>query len=309
MRNFIKIVENADADDMYGDAARMDTFGRQNGQEFADRGRGDIKIKPNNPRFADNAMADPQELDEFADDHTQVDIIHQELNGIGMTDLEIRQGVELNQSGKQKLAAKLGCSPDEVHELIGRLIQDLRDADSEQDDALLSDYYSFMGESEKKPAKEAKKGKKRPFDQGVMSERISYEADFLGNYTVRDSETGEEKFVQGTEASELADKLKHDADPNNQQENIREFAEPMNSEEPKTSFADEINASAGTYNFPWDYQGEHGLATVFYRTDLDTPHLKLKSVRDLDGLEFIADVDPEMHDDLLRQAQDFIGDE
>lgn len=152
----------------------------------------------------------------------------------------------------------------------------------------------------RKQAKESN----RPFDKSVM-ERFSYERDSTGNVTVRDSETGKERYLQGTKAASVLYKLDHGANEHDVLAPL--LTEGLIDDNYDGDFEQEISAKAGTYNFPWKYNGENGFATAFYRTDTDTPHLKLQSVRDVDGNEM--DVDDSMEQDLLKQAHDFIGEE
>lgn len=457
MRNFIKIVENADADNVHGDApSLMKTFSNKGAQEFTDKGRADLPVKANDPRFSDNAMTVEEDTDQDQDvndldnlsedfnaneDDSHLDQLHSMLLGAGLTDLEIRQGVKLGDDGKNKIAGKLGIGPEEVDLLLNSLSQELSDADGRTTDALIDDYYSGMNEcddqemdegtaenvdkqidtiykhadnpktpkdraekgakiagkmmknrdksqrdsgpwarlkqTESKSVKEGietriakivnsdasdtlkvsklqnlalrcmasspaqkqvqaackklqdglkpgemdahwdkasghtkdgkkiKKESKRPFDKGVM-ERYSYERDSSGNVTIRDSETGKEKYLQGTQAAKILYKLDHGA-------NEIEVLAPLlieslvDSPQEDGGFKDEIASTAGTYNFPWEYKGTHGFATAFYRTDADTPQLRLQGVRDEDGNEM--NVDATMKQDLLKQAEDFIGNE
>lgn len=325
MRQYIKLVEQADADDMYGDSSRLTSIGRQNGQEFSDRGRADINSKTNNPRFADNSMTDePEKVNEFATDPLQLDQLQRELNRVGVDDVTIRQGMDLSHNGKQKMAAQLGVSIEKVDMLMAELKQNLEDKDARTTDNIIDDYYSTISEditeTDKKLAETLKKefahkrssalkgDKKRPFDKGAMTERFSAERDYAGNVTVRDSKTGNEKFIQGAEATALLSKLDHGANPNELLAPLLEFVDDVKNHEHASTFAKEISASAGTYNFQWDYEGERGFATVFYRTDTDEPNLSLESVRDMNGDE-VDDIEPDMHDALLQQAQDYIGHE
>ena len=147
MRNFIKIVEgdkvtplfeNADSDDMYGDAPTfMRTLANYGAQEFTDKGRADIPSKPNNPRFSDNSMtAHGLDEDDEAitlglmgdsdEDVSHMDKLHNMLTRTGLTDLEIRQGVKLGEKGKMKIAGALGIAPEEVDLMINSLIQTMR---------------------------------------------------------------------------------------------------------------------------------------------------------------------------------------
>ena len=475
------VEENADADDMYGDSSELDTFGRQDGQEFTDRGRGNVKPRHGmDARFADNPMGDEQ-LDEFAPglndpgftpDASQLDQLHTQLNRVGYSDQAIEQGVQFTDEGKKKIAAIMGISPDEVEMLVASLIQKVRDDSNRDTDALIDDYYSFMGEgvdvtmvinvlgerrwvdpedledkkvtksrdtqrkqerdlkkteidekappgkkaehfitsnkadfkkrygdrweevlyatawkqfgesakpldalrkavangkpidwnkiapppyslavrnqdaaeekrvkskknipdpkltrgsigkrvldttqninpkkttkkSDKNKDKNVSEGKKRPFDLGVMTERFSFERDALNNVTIRDSETGKEKFIRGARATQLLAQLDRVKNNEETQGLLAPLMERAMNSEGNNDYMAEIEASAGTYNFPWEYGDKHGFATAMYRTSDVEPVLRLESVRDQDGEE-IEHVDSDMHDELIQQAKRFI---
>jgi hypothetical protein len=341
MRTYMTLLEQADADDMYGDS-RMTSIGPKHGEAFTDHGRADTKSRPNDPRFADNPMT----IDEFAESEIapELDRIHQALNKAGYSDLEIRQGVELTHEGKTKIAAALGISTEEVDLYVNSLIQNLEDESNTDTDALLSDYYGGMSEGadapiwagpirpivspivekknwafddddeqeDKKSAKARDKQKKdarreKDSKKKSVTERFSAEPDSLGNVTIRDQQTGKEKFIQGSQASEILDKL-DGGDPDQVLAPLMEYAN-LNAEddEPDSSgFADEINAEAGSYNFPWDYATKHGTGTVFYSLKNKRPDFKMVSVRTDAGDDILDTLDSGEYKNILGQAKKFI---
>lgn len=310
MRGYIRIVEQADADDMYGEIDPV-TFGRRDGQAFSDRGRADLKIRPNDPRFADNPMAGPGQgasLEEFAVDETtpQLDQLHQALTKAGLSDLEIRQGVELTHTGMEKIAGRLGRSPKEVEMLINTLVQNLRDADGSETDALLSDYYGGMSEGSDAPIWSKRHRDRDSFKQGTMIEsRFSIEPDALGNITIRDAETGRERFIQGSEASALRAKLGDGA------QNDQILAPLMEAEmnaETDSGFDDEIEADSGSYNFPWSTETANGTGTVLYKLKDASPSFKMISVRSMTGDEILDTLTASEYKEVLEQAKNFIQD-
>lgn len=137
----------------------------------------------------------------------------------------------------------------------------------------------------------------------MNEDRYSYEEDALGSITVRDGETGKSKFIQGAEATKLADRLKT-AGPNRDAV-LAPLVESELVDEPD-SFEDEITATSGSYNFPWRFNGRHGLGTVMFKAGGKEPLLRLISVRDIEGNEI--EPDPLMKDALLQQARAFIND-
>lgn len=293
MRYLIKLVENADADNMYGDATlKIKPFSRKANQDFGDKGRADLSVKMNNPRFSDNSMS----IDEYADtsfdvndenDAADMDKIHQMLTQAGITDQEIIQGITISQNGKNKIAGQLGISPSEVDLLIATLEQKLSDTDATDTDALIDDYYRGMYEGVNSPWKLKYSFKK-------ISERLSYEKDSMGNVTVRDSKTGREKFIRGSKAIELL----------NKNDNINEELEDGDTVI-SNRYRKEIESNSGTYNFPWIYDGEHGLATASFGGDATEPYLEVVSVRNYDGDE-IDFSNPAMREDILEQAKEYI---
>ena len=111
MKTFMRIVEQADFDSNQHDVATLHNFGRR---EFSTPGKADLRVRRNDPRFADNPMMGANEpLEEFATDAT-ADRLHQMLNAIPITDQQIKGGVTLSQAGLVKAAARLGIGPQDV---------------------------------------------------------------------------------------------------------------------------------------------------------------------------------------------------
>lgn len=265
-------------------------------QEFSDRGKADLKVRRNDPRFADNPM---EMLDEFSGG--KLDQLQQMLNKIGVSDQQIRGGVPLQQTAKSRLAARLGIGPKEVDIYINTLAQKLKKEQGEQEDNELLD--SLREQYYREVVREAGQPR-RPF---VAEDRYSYEPDALGSVTVRDATSGKEKFIQGAAASNLLGQLQ--ANGSNKDAILAPLVERASSgldDGPDKPFSDEINADSGAYNFLWKLHGQHGMGTVMFHAK-QSPMLKLVDVRDADGDEI--DVEPRMRRELLRQAQDFLGNE
>ncbi len=200
------------------------------------------------------------------------------MNNAGIEDREIIAGVELRPLGYQRLAASMGVSIKEVHMLINELITHLRD----QGRHVAEDYQRAINEDG----------------------RYAMEKDWLKNVTIRDTETGEETFLKGSEAAELLNAIQGGAD---EQEMLAHYAsQPITEddelEEADESYDSEIESKQGTYNFPWKSGNQHGTGTVVYS---DVAKVKLVDVRDSDGDSVSMDsIDV---NDLLRQAVAFIG--
>lgn len=320
-----KIREQADFDNAYHDASELHTFDRNGApQEFSDRGRADLKVRPNDPRFADNPMeddSDAQVLDEFSRS-SKIDRLHTMLTRAGISDQQIRGGVTLTQAGMNKVAAKLGIGPFDVKAYINSLEQQLRNADENSLETLEEQYYNAvnaidededdgMDEAGQSTSPFEQSGQQPPTGQpapqptrpGGSQERYSYEPDALGSVTVRDAATGRSKFVQGAQATDLLTRL--GAQGANRQAIIAPLVEKA-LPDAKDSFSSEIKAKSGTYNFQWQLGAQHGLGTVMFDAS-DGPHMKLVDVRDSDGNEI--DANPAMHGQLMKQARTFLGNE
>jgi len=281
-----KLPEQADFDTATHDISLHD-FDKQ---EFSDRGRADIKIRPNDPRFADNPMRDErrQMLDEVHIGQTQIDLVHEMLSRIGVSDQQIKGGVQLTAVGLHKLAAKLGVSPQDVKLYINSLVQQLRDAEENSMETLTERYYAYLGAGQPE----------RPFE----GRTYSYEPDALGSVTIRNNTTGQSKFVQGADANQLLSRLKTAGEAN--EDTV--LAPLMEAEgDSEDGFGDEIKADSGTYNFLWKLGGRHGTGTASFNAK--GPHLRVVDVRDDSGMEI--PITPPLHHALLQQARDFLGKE
>ena len=258
-------------------------------QEFSDRGRADIKVRPNDPRYGDNPMRDDRKelLDEFLG-QTEIDRVHQMLTQIGVTDQQIQGGIHLTHAGLHKLAAKLGVGPQDVKLYIDSLVQQLRDAEDRSTETLTELYYAFVEAGQSG----------RPFE----SQSYSYEPDALGSVTIRDNMSGKSRFIQGADANQLLNRLKTPGA--NEDAILAPLMESLTEDD--DNFSDEIKADTGTYNFQWKIGARNGTGTAMFRAN-GTPNLSLVDVRDNGGNEI--EVTPQLHHEFLRQARDFLGKE
>lgn len=211
--------------------------------------------------------------------------LHGMLTRAGVSDDEIKAGVQLTQAGLHKAAAALGVAPDDVPSLINAIRSKM-----DQNERRLDDDYAAAVASD--------------------SDRFSYEADYLKNVTVRDSRTGKTAFLRGAAASDLMRKL--DSQPGNEQQVLAAYAPLMEARKLREKreaggFDDEIAGNGGSYNMPWKIAGQHGFMTVSFALQNGKPVLDVVMVRDSEGNE----VDPPdaWHHDLMQQARDFIGHE
>jgi hypothetical protein len=176
------VTENADFDhgETDGKPTKMKGPFGNNTDAMSKQGRADIKQRVTNARYGDNP------LEEGEDHQTMLDTLKDILNEMGADDDAIIAGIKLDHKGKQKIAGRLGVAANTVETLIASLQA-----------SLSRDEKSRMIQEE-------------PED----GTRYSYEADSLGNITVRDAKTGGENFLQGEEAAQLADSIeKFDGKP------------------------------------------------------------------------------------------------
>jgi hypothetical protein len=266
--------------------------------EFSIKGHADIKIRRNDPRFADNPLSyddEVTELDEF--DSTGIggmgmlDRLHDLLQQAGVGDPEIKLGVQLSDTGMHKVAARLGIGPQEVTMLLAALTDKSRD---EEGGSVAESYRRFIDDQETPDTA-------HPFHEAAEDDHYSAETDYLGDVTVRSAKKGKEKFYQGSQAAEITAKLKGVDDTEKDK-----LLEPLVEADTPGSFQNEINTDSGTYNFPWKLDGHTGFGTALYSTAGDQPQLKLISIRDGSGDD--VKINARVHHELLAQARGFIGD-
>jgi 8-oxo-dGTP pyrophosphatase MutT (NUDIX family) len=110
-----------------------------------------------------------------------VDRLRKMVRSAGLSDAHIDGGATLSQAGTHKAAAALGVDPSEMTLLMSALRQRIRDERRQ---------YDTMNE-----------------DMGAPMPRYAFEKDAMGNVTVRDTASGDERFVSGTQASALLNRL------------------------------------------------------------------------------------------------------
>lgn len=182
------------------------------------------------------------------------------LNSVNVTDDHISRGVRLTEKGTQTVAKKFGIQPVEVVEMLAALAASTADDLSEED------------------------------------ERFSYEADYMGNITLRDSETGREIFLQGDEAFAVADKLT--AHPDKEAIIISQYFDvtPINESVETTA-----TKEGGTFNFP--YRGK--FATARYWLD-ETNKFQLRVISLRDGEDNEENITPELQTKLDAIAMTWV---
>jgi hypothetical protein len=212
------------------------------------------------------------------------------LNAANVADDEIRGGIKISELGFEKLASRLGVRVDEVKSLLRELIDSLADEHNRDMTAVYED------------------------DSG----RYAYEADFLGNLTIRDSEDASEYYFSGSDAAHIARELQQTepGSPEEQailqrlcsgEETLIEADADADADETEDGFIAELKNDAGSYNFPWRANGRYGTATAAYRATSKEFKLHIVSIRDARGEEVRAD--DALEAEVTKQARDFIGQE
>lgn len=110
-----------------------------------------------------------------------VDRLRRMFHRADMTDEHLDGGARLSHAGTAKAAKALGVKVEDMPLLMASLVQRIRDERRR---------FDTMNE-----------------DLGSPVPRFSFERDALGNVTVRDAVSGDERFVTGTEASALLNRL------------------------------------------------------------------------------------------------------
>ena len=109
-------------------------------------------------------------------DHVMVAKLHRILQNANVRDAEIIGGVRLSAAGYAKLARILSVDDAEVNRLLLLLSRSLAESDPES------------------------------LNEAAMV-RFAYEADFLHNVTLRDSQTGDETYLGGSDAVGFLDEI------------------------------------------------------------------------------------------------------
>jgi len=289
MRKFRRIVETTNFDHGHGDISDTFSLGGKKGDfETTLNGRADTATRKMNARYGDNAMKDIAKLDEL-DKTGIIDRLQDILNKAGVSDDEICASLALTDAGTHKVAAQLGVSASEVPMLIASLTTRLRDDENREESAIESAYESIMNEDD---------------------ERFGYEKDGMGNVTVRDSQTGKSIYLQGSEATDLLNKLEQDPDAEQSilsgLESLMEGGIIDESDDPD-DYIREMKQNSGTFNFPWKVGMKHGTGTAKYKFDGDDMIVHLLSVRDSEGN--VMQINSGMKLQIEKIAHDFIVNE
>jgi hypothetical protein len=209
------------------------------------------------------------------------------LNAARVSDDEIRGGIKLSEQGLTKVAARLGVTSADAKLLLSQLTAKLHD----EHNADVTAVY-----------------------ESADTAHYVYECDFVGNLTIRDTESGDEHFVSGSDSAHLVKALK-EVEQGSQAEQallLRIVAmsgdtQRLEEEETTSDFVAELKNDAGSFNFPWQAQGQHGTGTAAYRANPKEFKLQVVSIRDDRGEEMEA-AEP-FRQEITKQAHAFIGQE
>jgi hypothetical protein len=314
-----------------GQAVRLG--GDRANDETSDKGRADVRTRYTNPRSGDNALRDL--LDEDTPGGV-IDRLEAMLRKAGVSDAEMRAGINLTPSGQQKAAARLGLAADDVALLLDSLTTRMRDADAHSEPAYESAYAAAMDES---------------------AERYGYEKDGVGSVTVRDAQTGKEAYLQGSQATDLLTRLQQQPDatqailgtlaplmehgdplaeavddPSRAEIALRRtimrrgkrmpgpaqpnHAAPDRAAPDHAAIVDEADGKGylaemrrdhGSFNFTWKEAGTQGTGTAGYSFAAGKLKINLLGVRDAGGTP--VQPDPGLRRTLERVARDYVRDE
>ncbi len=187
------------------------------------------------------------------------------LNGINVTDDHISRGVRLTAAGVGKVAKRFGIETSEVPAMLAA-VSEMVKTDLTED-----------------------------------MDRFSYEADYMGNLTLRDSETGRDVFLQGDEAFALADKL--ESHPDQEQIFISQYfdSQPLQESDAMVPAVPVNKHDGGTFNFP--YKGK--FATARYWLD-DNKHFQLKVISLRDSQDNEEEITPELQSKIDAVAMTWV---
>ncbi len=171
------------------------------------------------------------------------------LNGINVTNDMISNGVRLSRDGLRKVAARFSVSVEQVQKMLDDLSKETRD------DPLYEEHL-----------------------------RYTYESDFLGNITIRDTQTGDVKNLTGSDAFGLLSEIERLGDYQSLLSGYFTLKESAD-EELDGDIDDEITGRAGTYNFPM----KGFLVTVRFWVQQGKFKTKVISIRDAEGEEYPVD--------------------
>lgn len=115
-----KTPDRAPFDYGHGDPSKLRSF-KIKAYDFTSASETDVRQTSG---YADNAMKDASAVNETAT-ASDLDRLREMLNGAGITDDEIKNGVDLEPRGYHKVAAALGCGIDHVKSLLASLVKEV----------------------------------------------------------------------------------------------------------------------------------------------------------------------------------------
>ncbi len=200
-----------------------------------------------------------------------LDDLRKMLNDVGISDAYISRGVRLTDIGLRKMSKRFGVSAEEVIKMLVQLKLHVRDDIAEN----LNEHI----------------------------ERYAYETDYMGNITIRDSQTGDERFLQGDEAFELGQILI--THPGMQQDTLSEYfnneiSESVDGDSVEDGFGEMAADEGGTFNFP--YRGM--FATARFWKDAKGFNINVVSLRNTTDEE--QNISPDLREKLNKIAMTWV---
>jgi hypothetical protein len=197
-------------------------------------------------------------------DPIRLERLHVYLNKL-MGDAEIIARPRLMPSGMQKIANFMGVDVSEVPNLIMEL----------------GDHLRGLTESNDEP-------------------RFTYEDDALGGITVRDSDTGKEKYLNVQQANKLMKMLAGDS--STEQDALAQALNESFAYRASELSADDMGSETSIFNFPWKLNESMGFAAAEYSGFGLNFKMKIVSVMDQNG-DLLEKYD---HKSLTKIARQYI---
>ncbi len=127
--------------------------------------------------------------------------------------------------------------------------------------------------------------------------RYTYEPDFLGNVVIRDTISGAQRELSGSEAFELVAEIERSG------VDYQDLLSPYFTLNEEVSTIDnEIALTGGTFNFPY----KNNIVTVSYGVENNQPKLEIISVRDMETSQEIP-LDLVKQKDILTTAKEWVN--
>lgn len=189
----------------------------------------------------------------------KLEALHQQLSNANVSDEEIARGARLTARGVEKLSRKFNVTPDDLMGMMSQLAKKLKNDTASTGLPASPDI----------------------FEDG---ERFQYEADFMGNVTLRDIKSGASRYLQGDDGQKFLHEIERIG--TDYQALIAPYFDDTLLEFAREDMAgDDMGNTGGTYNFP--FNGNFACARFWLAGT--KPMVEVVSVVDADGNEVQLD--------------------